>query len=356
MNRIALIATGLATLGVISSQALAAPVVADSTTIGSLSGSSTDWPALWPTSNVGPWEQYLVTRAPDGTTFLNAGSTSGNIIFRGFNGGARALPGGGNARAWLDQDGIFFNSGLNVLRNSVGVNQHGIVSVVTGSSASAAVRATGNWIGVDSNSTSNGGIGVRGSGGSNSGVEGRGFQSADGVRGISSVMVGVYASSNNGANHPGSSYAIYADGAIAGNNFMSLTSWVSATGFFTVSDQRLKKDIADYNGGLSEIDKIHVVKYKYNGKGETRDGEEQVGVLAQELEQTHPAMVSSVGRKFNAEDAKNTDIKMVNQTAFTYMLINAVKELKGQVSDLQKIVCQDHPEQPSCGRGRPGHR
>ena len=88
------------------------------------------------------------------------------------------------------------------------------------------------------------------------------------------------------------------------------------------SDFRLKKQINKYEDGLDEIMKIRPVRYYYNDKTIYDTSKEYVGVIAQELNEVTPYMVST------DQDGYLT----VDNSAMTYMLINAVKELK-QLND-----------------------
>jgi hypothetical protein len=55
-----------------------------------------------------------------------------------------------------------------------------------------------------------------------------------------------------------------------------------------------------------------------------------VGILAQELQQAAPYMVTSTGKKMN--DGSSGYLQ-VDNSAMTYMLINAVKELKQELDE-----------------------
>jgi hypothetical protein len=95
----------------------------------------------------------------------------------------------------------------------------------------------------------------------------------------------------------------------------------------TASDSRVKKDVKDFERGIRELMRVRPVHFKYNGLGGTEDnGKEYVGVIAQELEQVLPGMISARKRKLNKTDAAETEIKTVDPSDFTYMLINAVKQ------------------------------
>ncbi len=96
-----------------------------------------------------------------------------------------------------------------------------------------------------------------------------------------------------------------------------------------LSDSRVKKDVKDFRDGLTELSRVHPVYYKYNGLGGTSDdGKEYVGVIAQALETVVPAMVTVRPGKLHKGDAETTDIREVDPSEFTYLLINSVKQLK----------------------------
>ncbi|QDK39242.1 tail fiber domain-containing protein [Bdellovibrio sp. NC01] len=102
------------------------------------------------------------------------------------------------------------------------------------------------------------------------------------------------------------------------------------------SDQRLKENIQDYSQGLKELLSVRLRTYRFNGLGEMpKTGETAVGVIAQELEQTNPDLVKPRLVKMHPEDTELTEIKTVDYSKFSYMLINAVKELYA------KLVNQD---------------
>lgn len=97
------------------------------------------------------------------------------------------------------------------------------------------------------------------------------------------------------------------------------------------SDARMKEKILPYTDGLVMLLKINPVKYHYNQLSGYDTKPEYVGVLAQEIKSIAPYMVSSFQMK--GESYYN-----VNNSAMTYMLINAVKEQQLQIDELKKIV------------------
>src|SRR5690606_21400631 len=87
----------------------------------------------------------------------------------------------------------------------------------------------------------------------------------------------------------------------------------------TTSDRRLKKDIRSYGDGLSLIEKIRTVRFKYNGLGETSESsEDQIGVIAQEVKEIAPHLVSTRKVKLRETDKEETEILAVRSSAFTY--------------------------------------
>ncbi|MGE3261017.1 MAG: tail fiber domain-containing protein [Bacteriovoracia bacterium] len=95
-----------------------------------------------------------------------------------------------------------------------------------------------------------------------------------------------------------------------------------------VSDERLKTDVHSFDLGLEALLGINSYVLRYNGLGEHPATEKpELGVLAQEVERTAPQLVTTREVKLYPGDARTTEIKQVNYTAFTYVLINAVKDL-----------------------------
>jgi hypothetical protein len=86
------------------------------------------------------------------------------------------------------------------------------------------------------------------------------------------------------------------------------------------SDIRLKQDIKPYKSGLQDVIQINPITYHYNEKSGFDTKPEYVGIIAQELKEIAPYMVGKY--KHNGEEYFD-----VNNSAMTYMLINAVKEL-----------------------------
>jgi hypothetical protein len=104
----------------------------------------------------------------------------------------------------------------------------------------------------------------------------------------------------------------------------------SGTTWANPSDVRLKDNIASYVGGLNELVQIQVKTWEYNGKGGTQAGTKGIGVIADEAMLVIPNSVDTYSAKLNPDDEQNTDIKRFDATEITWLLVNAVKELKAE--------------------------
>lgn len=136
---------------------------------------------------------------------------------------------------------------------------------------------------------------------------------------------------------------------------------VASYGTVLTSDKRLKHDIQDYSTGLALVKQVKVKKYKYKAPSQTfnpnqqedkyyeQDSkkaptenvvsgfyeQDQIGVLAQEIQLIAPDLVGT----YTNEEGEET--LTVNQTALTFILINAVKELSAQVDALQQELIKE---------------
>ncbi|HMT71518.1 MAG TPA: tail fiber domain-containing protein [Saprospiraceae bacterium] len=113
--------------------------------------------------------------------------------------------------------------------------------------------------------------------------------------------------------------------SVNGNANNSTGSW----GVF--SDSRIKTVNSDFTDGLNVINKINPVKFNYNVNAPFKTDGEQIGIVAQELEKVAPYMVSQ------KEYDNIKDLREVNNQAYVFLLINAVKELNAQNEKLSAI-------------------
>ncbi len=133
---------------------------------------------------------------------------------------------------------------------------------------------------------------------------------------------------------------------------------VLASNYNVTSDEKLKQNIREYNAGLALVKQINLKKYKYKPRKEQKikdpdesneegkehgdevveeeilvtDDREYFGVVAQELQAVAPDLVGSF------KDADGSETLTVNQTALTFVLINAVKELSAEVEELRAAL------------------
>jgi hypothetical protein len=99
------------------------------------------------------------------------------------------------------------------------------------------------------------------------------------------------------------------------------TAYKTAGGsWIATSDRRLKSNILTYERGLSDIMKINPVKFNYNALSGYDTDEQFIGVVAQELKEVAPYMVGTF-------EMDGVEYYNVDNSAMTYMLINAVQEL-----------------------------
>ncbi|WP_131401686.1 tail fiber domain-containing protein [Chryseobacterium sp. JM1] len=103
---------------------------------------------------------------------------------------------------------------------------------------------------------------------------------------------------------------------------------VSAIGYETVSDIRLKKDITDNTYGLKEILNLRTINYRY--KDEELSKEKKIGFIAQEVKATIPELVNT------ANDAMKT--LSVNYGEMTVVLTKALQELQTIVQKQQEEI------------------
>ena len=103
----------------------------------------------------------------------------------------------------------------------------------------------------------------------------------------------------------------------------------------TGSDERIKEVLGTFTDGLSVLAQISSVWYRYNGKGGIpASTQDQIGVVAQVLQQIAPYMVRSYRGRLTPDD-EETDILTYDGHAMTFVLINAVNELSARLVALE---------------------
>ena len=93
---------------------------------------------------------------------------------------------------------------------------------------------------------------------------------------------------------------------------------------FGSSDERLKDDIQPIENSLNKVDKIGGYTFVWNDKQSTYEGKD-VGVIAQEIEEVLPEVVTTRGNGFKA----------VKYEKIVPLLIESIKELKKEVDEIK---------------------
>jgi len=107
------------------------------------------------------------------------------------------------------------------------------------------------------------------------------------------------------------------------------------------SDRRLKKDIEKISNALSKLEKINGVFYTQNELAETfgyNDYSQQVGVIAQEIQEVLPEAVAFApfDRDENDNSKSGENYLTVRYEKIVPLLIEAIKELLNRVEKLEK--------------------
>ncbi|MEL7001647.1 MAG: tail fiber domain-containing protein [Bacteroidota bacterium] len=103
----------------------------------------------------------------------------------------------------------------------------------------------------------------------------------------------------------------------------------------TTSDIRVKKDVKPFKDGLQALKKIHPISFKYNGKGNTKEGLEGVSVSAQELEKIYPNMVKRIKMDTEKSGLDTPEVLTINTSRLKYVMLNAIKELESRIKQLE---------------------
>jgi hypothetical protein len=110
---------------------------------------------------------------------------------------------------------------------------------------------------------------------------------------------------------------------------------VNMTGVWDVySDERLKDNVQTYDDGLDVVLRLHPITFNYNGMEGLPTDEQQIGLLAQEVEEVAPYMVST------QQGHDIDDVRTMSPQALPYMLINAAKDFQDQITALQARITE----------------
>jgi hypothetical protein len=122
-------------------------------------------------------------------------------------------------------------------------------------------------------------------------------------------------------------------GTLSPDSSLSVNGNADKTGggsWGTFSDGRLKNLNGSFNTGLSQVLKIHPIRYRYkadNAMG-LHDSEEHVGVVAQDVQKVIPEAVTENSKGY----------LMVNNDPIIWSMLNAIKEQQGLIHKQQVQV------------------
>jgi len=108
---------------------------------------------------------------------------------------------------------------------------------------------------------------------------------------------------------------------ITGTGDITITGDVTATNFITTSDARLKSNITNITDALAKVTQLSGKQYTMYGQ------DDQIGLIAQEVEQVLPQMVHT------RDDMMGT--KAINYQNMVALLVEAVKELQTEIKGLK---------------------
>ena len=99
------------------------------------------------------------------------------------------------------------------------------------------------------------------------------------------------------------------------------------------SDERLKKDIRDFTHGLSVVNQLNPVYYKFNGKnGRNEDVEDRIGMLANIVKDIAPDITKTTMGELDGVD---TELYTMSYDKLIFYVVNAIQELSAEVEKLK---------------------
>jgi hypothetical protein len=102
------------------------------------------------------------------------------------------------------------------------------------------------------------------------------------------------------------------------------------------SDIRIKENVRPYTDGLEKLMQVNPVYYDYNGKAGFSITKNNVGIIAQEMQEVLPNTIKTFKAKLNDDDEEETELLSFNANEIIYVLINSVKELKAEIELLKQ--------------------
>jgi len=150
------------------------------------------------------------------------------------------------------------------------------------------------------------------------------FQQSTNTSGYSAISTIIQSNGNNT-----STYHFWGNTSGVGNWYL----YGNGTTSFS-SDERLKKNITTArNGYIDDLCKLRVVKY--NWKKDAEGTPQELGLIAQEVEQVFPALVQD---DLNPIEENGEIYKQVKQSVLPFMLLKAIQEQQAIIEQLKAKV------------------
>jgi len=126
------------------------------------------------------------------------------------------------------------------------------------------------------------------------------------------------------------------DGQVNVNGDVYVNGYVFA---YNVSDERLKKNIEQYSGGLSLVRQLNPVTYVWDCDEIDDSGDTKIGLIAQEVEAVRPEWVGAIdGKVFvrNSDGQEVTDASAISLLGpdVQAIMISAIKELADRLDEI----------------------
>ena len=112
----------------------------------------------------------------------------------------------------------------------------------------------------------------------------------------------------------------------------------TSSAWTVVSDIRVKENIRDYDKGLSSILNIEPKIFDYNGKAGFEKTKDNIGIIAQDMLNIMPETINTYKAKLNEGDEQETELYNFDGHAITFALVNSIKELQQQITDLKTEI------------------
>jgi hypothetical protein len=140
------------------------------------------------------------------------------------------------------------------------------------------------------------------------------------------------------------------------NGDTMVTGTVFAGSFRSYSDRRLKTDIRPFTNSLQKVLNLRAVKYRWNTVAKTATGgvvsdldEEQIGFIAQEVEEIIPEIVheSIENRSHSSQNTTATSYKTIDCSKMSAILADALKEEYEHLQEQEHMLKKAIEEQSS---------